>query len=663
MSVLEAHRSKSKVCENELQTIFYQSPERFQSLRKLIEAVKKYNPKEKALAFYEQDRASQVRTAYEFLARFIRTKMYDVSVEEIPIELNYMVNFEIPGSVSALMVRPIIHVLATDEQRRKWLPLFDSGRVFGCYAQTELGHGSDVQGLETEAIYDEERKEFVVNSPTVSSYKWWPGEITNLSSVAVVFAKTMVRGKRVGVLPFILWIRDPKTHRPMPGVEIGDIGPKFGYFAKENGFLKFTNVRIPLENMLSRFSAIDSEGRLVSRGNPKIIYASMMKSRTALLEYASAALIRCTAIAIRYSMVRKQFKDEQKHEIPVLSYQLQQHRLFPLLAKSYAMRCSFAKILEVINECNREIENGNFSHLQEAHVILSGSKAWYTWWCSNGLWVTMNCCGGHGYSKYSGITHLMETTMPNTILEGENTMLSLQVGAFLLKCMKRVHEGKLDKVTGYCQYLKDVDGLLAFNADFKEDVTDCQKMKRLWQKAVLAKLAQIGEAMVGDQTGKSPKDQISSSQGIRVFESAKLHTILFTFDYFLQYIDNNVKCAETKKALLNLARLFIAEQTAENAQILAGLDVISADQLKAVARTVEPLLEAIFPDCLKLAEVIMFDEDLNYSLIADSNEKPYENLYNTAKNIGILNKVDMVQPYLDIVRAASELKYPQVPKL
>ena len=35
--------------------------------------------------------------------------------------------------------------------------------------------GSNVHGLETTAIYDEKTQEFVVNTPTLTATKFWPG--------------------------------------------------------------------------------------------------------------------------------------------------------------------------------------------------------------------------------------------------------------------------------------------------------------------------------------------------------------------------------------------------------------------------------------------------------------------------------------------------------
>ncbi len=45
---------------------------------------------------------------------------------------------------------------------------------------TELGHGSNVQGVGTKAVYDRESQEFVINTPSDIDRKWWIGHASKL---------------------------------------------------------------------------------------------------------------------------------------------------------------------------------------------------------------------------------------------------------------------------------------------------------------------------------------------------------------------------------------------------------------------------------------------------------------------------------------------------
>lgn len=66
---------------------------------------------------------------------------------------------------------------ASPEQQAKWLPMAQKLEIIGTYAQTELGHGTFVRGLETTATYDPETEHFIIHSPTLTSTKWWPGGV------------------------------------------------------------------------------------------------------------------------------------------------------------------------------------------------------------------------------------------------------------------------------------------------------------------------------------------------------------------------------------------------------------------------------------------------------------------------------------------------------
>lgn len=119
------------------------------------------------------------------------------------------------------------------------------------------------------------------------------------SNHCVVMAKLQLDGRDCGMQSFIVPIRDVETHLPLPGelllnlshilklkqgiltcegvevvylmlvffipgVSVGDIGPKFGYGGMDNGFLILNNVRIPRENMLMRYSQVRKQIRETS---------------------------------------------------------------------------------------------------------------------------------------------------------------------------------------------------------------------------------------------------------------------------------------------------------------------------------------------------------------------------------------------------------------
>lgn len=63
---------------------------------------------------------------------------------------------------------PVILSQGSDEQVQKWIGAALKHSIIGCYAQTELGHGSNVAGLMTTATFDRHSDEFVLHSPSLA---------------------------------------------------------------------------------------------------------------------------------------------------------------------------------------------------------------------------------------------------------------------------------------------------------------------------------------------------------------------------------------------------------------------------------------------------------------------------------------------------------------
>ena len=141
--------------------------------------------------------------------------------------------------------------------------------MVGTYAQTELGHGSHIRGLELTAHYLVEQDQFELHSPSLTSYKWWPGGLGHTATHAVVMARLITLGKDRGVHPFLVrlryscsylglhLLREEETHQPLPGIILGEIGPKLGMNSNNQGFLGFVRHRVPHSALLNKNSRQD----------------------------------------------------------------------------------------------------------------------------------------------------------------------------------------------------------------------------------------------------------------------------------------------------------------------------------------------------------------------------------------------------------------------
>ena len=102
------------------------------------------------------------------------------------------------------MFRMSVENLASEAQKAKWLPQIKDLDILGCYAQTEIGHGSNVAALETTATLDMTTDEFIIHTPSITGTKYWPGDLGRFSSHAVVFARLIIDENDYGVQPFMV---------------------------------------------------------------------------------------------------------------------------------------------------------------------------------------------------------------------------------------------------------------------------------------------------------------------------------------------------------------------------------------------------------------------------------------------------------------------------
>ncbi|KAJ5540498.1 hypothetical protein N7494_005574 [Penicillium frequentans] len=377
---------------------------------------------------------------------------------------NDLIGEPTPYGLHATMFLVTLREQGTPEQHKLFLERAEKYEIIGCYAQTELGHGSNVRGLETTATWNPDDKTFTITSPTLTASKWWIGSLGRTANHAVVMAQLFIGGKNFGPHPFVVQVRDLKTHQPLENVYVGDIGPKFGYNTMDNGFLLFNNVKVPHVNMLARFSSIDKETNKYARpAVPSLVYGTLTWVRSNIVLQAGGVLARGVTIATRYAAVRRQFQDRDAEphagENQVLNYKMVQIRLLPLLASMYALHFTGRGMMRLYQENQKRMKaaaspgqdsrgagpeelRAGADLLADLHATSCGLKALASTTAGEGLEVCRRACGGHGYSSYSGIGPWYSDYLPTLTWEGDNYMLTQQVARYLLKSARAVLSGK-----------------------------------------------------------------------------------------------------------------------------------------------------------------------------------------------------------------------------
>jgi acyl-CoA oxidase len=313
-----------------------------------------------------------------------------------------------------------------------------TGKVMGCFAMTETGHGSNVQALGTVATYDEAAQEFVIRTSHEQANKDYIGNAAVHGEVAVVFAQLEVAGSSEGVHAFVVPIR--QDGRVCPGVRIEDDGPKMGLNGVDNGKIWFDGVRVPRTALLNRFADVTPDGVYESPiENPNRRFFTMLGTLVQGRVCVGGAGINASKVALtiatKYALRRRQFEaTSDDHEELLLDYGLHQRRLFPLLARTYALHFAQEVVAGQLHEVFSETEEtpNTEKTRRELEAMAAGTKALGTWHATRTIQECREACGGAGYLSVNRFAALKADTDVFTTFEGDNHVLLQLVAKGLL---------------------------------------------------------------------------------------------------------------------------------------------------------------------------------------------------------------------------------------
>ncbi|MCG3044280.1 acyl-CoA dehydrogenase family protein [Streptomyces sp. S1A] len=286
------------------------------------------------------------------------------------------------------VIGPYLTSLATEEQKKRWLPGFCSGETITAIAMTEPGAGSDLQGIRTSA--EDRGDHWVLNGSKTF--------VSNgiLADLVIVVARTTPEGGAKGLSLLVV-------ERGMPGFERGRNLDKIGQKSQDTAELFFHDVRVPRENLLG-----ERDGAFVH------LMTQLAQERLAIAVAGIAGAEHLLEITREYVMGREAFGR------PLARLQ---HVRFEMA--EMATECAVTRAF--VDRCIEDHVSGG---LDAVHASMA------KWWATELQKRTADRClqlhGGYGYMSEYPVARAFTDGRIQTIYGGTTEIMKEIIGRSLL---------------------------------------------------------------------------------------------------------------------------------------------------------------------------------------------------------------------------------------
>jgi len=300
---------------------------------------------------------------------------------------------------TSLCVDPIV-TYGTPAQKEKYVADLCSGKKLGAFGLTEPGAGTDAQGQQTKAVFDEATNEWVLNG---SKCFITNGKEADVYVIIAVTGKIEKRGKvQKEISAFIV-------EKGTPGFTFGTKENKMGICASSTYELIFTDCRIPADAILG------AKGKGFG-----IAMHTLDGGRIGIAAQALGIAAGALETTIEYVKERKQFGRS------IAQFQNTQFQLADMATKVEAARLLVYKAARKKDEFQA---GAKVSYSVEAAMakLYAAEVA---------MEVTTKCVqlhGGYGYIKEYGVERMMRDAKITEIYEGTSEVQRMVISANILK--------------------------------------------------------------------------------------------------------------------------------------------------------------------------------------------------------------------------------------
>eukprot|EP00190_Bangiopsis_sp_CCMP1999_P004786 CAMPEP_0198731144 /NCGR_PEP_ID=MMETSP1475-20131203/28334_1 /TAXON_ID= ORGANISM="Unidentified sp., Strain CCMP1999" /NCGR_SAMPLE_ID=MMETSP1475 /ASSEMBLY_ACC=CAM_ASM_001111 /LENGTH=605 /DNA_ID=CAMNT_0044494069 /DNA_START=36 /DNA_END=1850 /DNA_ORIENTATION=- len=407
--------------------------------------------------------------------------------------------------------------LGTAEQAKYWLKKAEDREIIGCFALSELGAGSNVRGIRTQAVYDNDSGQFIIHTPSDEAQKYWIGGAAESANYTVAFAQLTVAGEQHGIHAFVVRLRDNQGN-VVPGITVADCGHKWGLNGVDNGRIWFNHVAVPREDMLSKMSWVSADGTFGSNvPDPDERFGrtlgALTGGRVSIIFSAVNQLKVGTTIAARYAKSRDVFNSQ------LVDIQTHRLRLFPYMCGAVVMNL-------VGNDCKASFYTNNLAVTRDMHVVSSGLKAMATWEMTKCLQECREACGGQGMLSENRVGPLVSEFNVAMTFEGDNHVLVQQVSKAVVS--QYASGRRRGEFKGSLSFMNK-----SLERESSYDVGSLEFIQAAMQRRLAMLLARLEQ-----RSGKMHKDPRQSVQNNLVLfeEIGVAHTEQILFESFVKLL-------------------------------------------------------------------------------------------------------------------------------